>query len=179
MIILHKIERQTTSPTKKLIHIQCCNTSNQEHHNTKARTLESTPDIPGNLREGTINHGQDAAQAGDDLQAVVDANQAIVAGLGGEVVLVHHVVSVGRHSRKVADAALHAGAELGAVLLSTGSGAQAAEVELALCNVKNVSSPAAKSVQDTEIAKDEIGKLTEARVLAPVTEKDLLTQLAL
>ncbi len=93
--------------------------------------------LPGNFSEGAVNHRKDAAQACDDLQTVVDADQAVVARLGGQIVLVHHVVAVGGHSREVADAALHASAELGAVLLTAGSGAQAAEVELSLC-IKNM-----------------------------------------
>ena len=37
--------------------------------------------LPGDLSERAINHRKDAAQTGDDLQAVVDADQAVVAGI--------------------------------------------------------------------------------------------------
>ncbi len=91
------------------------------------------------LCEGAVDEGQDGAQAGEHLQAVVDADEAVVAGLGGQVELLHHIGAVSRHSGKVADAAFHEGAELRTVLLPTGAGLDApAERELALCKKQYV-----------------------------------------
>jgi len=129
------------------------------------------------VRERAVDDRQDAAEAREELEAVVDADESVVAGLRGQVVSLHHVAAGRRDSREVAHAALHEGAEVGAVLLPAVAGLDAAELKLALCGkfVVTITSQLASIVR---ICEDNCF-LTEAGVLGHIAKKDLLAQHAL
>ena len=92
------------------------------------------------MREGTVDDRQDTAEAGQELQTVVNADESVVARLRSQVVSFHHVAAGCGDSREVADAALHEGTEVGAVLLPAATGLNAAKLELALyvCVILNI-----------------------------------------
>jgi hypothetical protein len=89
--------------------------------------------IPSQVLESRLNHSENVADAGQPLQAVVDADEAIIARLRGQVVLLHHVGATRRDCGEVADAPLGECAEGRAALLTAGAGLDAAaDDELAL-----------------------------------------------
>lgn len=66
------------------------------------------------------------------MQAIVDADQAVVARIGSQVVLLHHIHTRGGHREEVAAPRLAAQAEIRAVGLAAGARLNAAAIELAL-----------------------------------------------
>ena len=45
-------------------------------------------------REAAVDKSEDSAEASKHLQKIVDPNEAVVTGLGSEVVLLHHLSSL-------------------------------------------------------------------------------------
>eukprot|EP00598_Pedospumella_elongata_P004944 CAMPEP_0184983056 /NCGR_PEP_ID=MMETSP1098-20130426/12410_1 /TAXON_ID=89044 /ORGANISM="Spumella elongata, Strain CCAP 955/1" /LENGTH=156 /DNA_ID=CAMNT_0027506847 /DNA_START=302 /DNA_END=772 /DNA_ORIENTATION=- len=87
----------------------------------------------GKLPKTGLNDSRNAAETGQELQAVVDADESVITRIRSQVVLLHRVVAGRRHRREVAEAAFHEGTEIRAVLLATRAGLDAAaHVELTL-----------------------------------------------
>lgn len=105
----------------------------------KIRSKSRVTSSLGKLPETRLDNRRNTAKAGQDLQAVVDADESVIARIRSQVVLLHCVVTRRRHSREVAEAPFHKGTEVGAVLLAAGAGLDAAaHVELTLCNGRDV-----------------------------------------
>ena len=90
-------------------------------------------DDSGSLAEVRVEDGQNVANASRDLQAVANADQAVVAWIGRERVLLHHHLASGRQGVGIAEARLGKHAQFGAALLATRAALDAAaHGELAL-----------------------------------------------
>jgi hypothetical protein len=75
------------------------------------------------------------AYAGQHLQAIVDANKAIVAGVRGQLVLVHNIHPGSRNSKTVAQTAFHTEAQVRTILLPAHSRLEAADIDVALATL--------------------------------------------
>jgi hypothetical protein len=76
---------------------------------------------------------KNVANASQDLQCIVDANESVVTRIGRQVILFHDVHSGCRHCRKVAKTRLHEQAEARTILFSPkASFAAATEIEIPL-----------------------------------------------
>ena len=93
---------------------------------------------PGQLSELGHEDGEDVTEARERLQEVVDADEAVVAGVRGQIVLLHHIRARGRDGHAVAHAALAEQAELRTGLLAAGARLDAAHLEVSLCGVQSV-----------------------------------------
>lgn len=62
--------------------------------------------LPGDFSQTADEDGKNVANARQDLQTVVDANDTVIARIGLQVVLLHDVHSRCRNSTRVAAAAL-------------------------------------------------------------------------
>jgi hypothetical protein len=69
-----------------------------------------------------IDQGRDVAETCEALDAVVDANEAVVTGVRLQVILLHDVLARSRHRHAVAAVTLQAGAHVWASFFSTGTG---------------------------------------------------------
>ncbi len=79
-----------------------------------------------------VEGGQYMTHAGEHLQHVADADEPVVAGIRGQLVLVHHI-HAGRGDRKiVAEKRFQTQAKERARLLAHGAGFKAAAVEVSL-----------------------------------------------
>ena len=72
-----------------------------------------------------------------DLQAVVDSDQSVVAGIGLQIILLHHIHSGGGYRSAIAEAWLAEEAQVRARRLTAGAGLDAAtEVEVACLKIE-------------------------------------------
>lgn len=75
---------------------------------------------PGNFAEASINNCQNVTQTGQNLEAVIDTNQTVVARIGLKVVFFHHINTRSGNSKTVAAASLNERAKIGAAALAAG-----------------------------------------------------------
>jgi hypothetical protein len=81
---------------------------------------------PGDFAEASINNCQNVTQTGQNLEAVIDTNQTVVARIGLKVVFFHHINTRSGNSKTVAAAALNERAKIGAAALAAGVGLNSA-----------------------------------------------------
>jgi hypothetical protein len=62
--------------------------------------------IPGHVSEARHEDRKDGAEAREHLQRVVYPDESVVAGIGGQLVLLHHVRAAGGNGYAVARARL-------------------------------------------------------------------------
>ena len=87
------------------------------------------------MRKCAMNDGKDVTHQRQDLKTVIDPDQPVVARLRSQIIFLHYIHTRSRHGGKVAHTAFHECAEIRAAFLAKCTGLNAAESDLALCNV--------------------------------------------
>jgi acetolactate synthase small subunit len=82
--------------------------------------------------EGIMECSQDVADASQHLQAVVDADKAVVARIRRQLEFVHDIHSGGRYGEAIAEARFNAQAQVRAALFTAHAGLEAAAVDVSL-----------------------------------------------
>ena len=66
--------------------------------------VDKVGDIVDNLAQLSqvlVEEGQDRAEAGEELDAVIDANESVITGVRLKIVLLHDVLAGGRDSNHI------------------------------------------------------------------------------
>jgi hypothetical protein len=87
--------------------------------------MRHAPQVP-------VEHGGDVAHTRQQLNAVVYTDEAIVARVRRQIVLLHHIHARRRHRHTVAEQSLEKRTKIWALILTTAAGPDAANVEVAL-----------------------------------------------
>mmetsp|Transcript_9959 Transcript_9959/g.16399 ORF Transcript_9959/g.16399 Transcript_9959/m.16399 type:complete len:209 (+) Transcript_9959:269-895(+) len=105
----------------------------------------------GDLTQFRDEKGQNTANTCDRLEAVVDAYQTVVTRVGGKIIALHHIDTVGGDSKTVAKAAFQERTQIRTILFTTGACLKATATKVPL----------------------------KARILRHIAEQHFLTQTAL